>query len=317
LLLLLLVAQTGSALPTPSLPALEPEILDGLTGPESHLDLTYTYHMSKYSCLRPMYYIHMFLVYSVFTLGILCCLTRLWAPLKPLHKWLGKAYIVCMTWATACAMLIKNEGLAAGVWTSFVIVLICMGAGWFAIKGYQGEMQEQAEKLVGRWIGTGKIDPANYPLLQAINEAKARLAMKKDAYSRVFSLKAVHGALMLVSWVAFAPRIFLTGLNPEFTCFSFPAYKPRNASVYRTRDLNLEGIWPMQLLPEVDVDASGPWVASLPRWTVMISATPIGFGLLIGALYSYYASPKAVEQNELEIPIAVDGENSAQHEVNS
>lgn len=292
------------------MPALPSNILNGLRGPNSTVDLTYTYHMSKYSCVREFYYIHMFMVYVVFIAGILCFLTRLWAPIKFLHPWFGKLYVSGMIIATACSMLIHNEGLPTGVVVSFVVCLFSMCFGYLVIKLHENQMMDKALRLVGEWTRSGKIDPAVYGVEKAIKEAKGVIALSKDAMERVISLKAAHGLLMLMSWFNIAGRIGVTSINPEFTCFSYPGYKPRNATEYNTVGMNLE-YQPLQLLPlESPTYGDSPWAYREGTWAIMISLGPISIGVLIGIIYSYAAAAMERDSNSSSLGMSMKDEGA-------
>ena len=61
-------------------------------------DVTASYHMSKLSCWRPFYYLHVSFAYLVTMVGVACILTRLHSRLYGAHLWLGRTYIILMLW---------------------------------------------------------------------------------------------------------------------------------------------------------------------------------------------------------------------------
>lgn len=56
--------------------------------------LTYTYSYSKYSCVAPMYAIHIAMNYFLILVGILAMASRIIPRFHWLHVWFGRAYIL-------------------------------------------------------------------------------------------------------------------------------------------------------------------------------------------------------------------------------
>lgn len=170
---------------------------DGVT---SQTDLSYTFHFSKLSCWRPMYFAHIAFAYLVFLAGIAAFVTRLFPKFQWLHLWMGRLYIIFMLWATGTAILIHNTGTPVGVIWSFLWVMLGLTAGWLAITIHQKVRFKRSNP------------PAEKP------------SKLYQIFKRMFSLKGFHGCIMFVSWINIAGRCL--GLTwRDFECFTYPAYK--------------------------------------------------------------------------------------------
>ena len=106
-------------------------------------DATYTYHFSKYSCLRSFYFIHIVFNWLITISGLWCFLSRLWPRLYWTHAWSGRLYFVFMIWSMASSLLIHNTGLGVAVLFSFLWVLLGMTIAWFLIVLHQQKMTKQ------------------------------------------------------------------------------------------------------------------------------------------------------------------------------
>jgi hypothetical protein len=210
---------------------------EDLRGDNATVDLTYTYHESKYSCVAQFFFIHLFLNYVIYIGGMLCFLTRLVPQLKWMHAFLGRVYITAMALSTVSALLIHNTGLALGVLLAFVWVLGGMIFGWFIIKQHQNQMTTRGLELVEQWLKEEKM--AGRSLMVALADAKDQISRAKTWVQRFISYKAAHGILMTLSWFNIAGRFLATGApEMEFTCYTYPVYKQVDAPIYRTRDDN-------------------------------------------------------------------------------
>ena len=148
--------------------------IDSLTSPD------YTWSWSKISCLRSMYFAHVFWCYIVFLAGIGCMLTRLWQgpPAWRLHSWFGYWYIISMLWATATSMLIHNTGLPPAVLVSFIWCLGGLTIGWFLIRLHMAKMDAAAFEVVKEEIMSGKASDVSLPAALA----KHKAARKRHDY---------------------------------------------------------------------------------------------------------------------------------------
>lgn len=168
----------------------------------NYTTLDYTFSYSKLSCWKPFYYAHIVFAYLIGISGLLAMITRLSPKLYPYHSWLGRFYIIFMMWGQATSMLITETGLPIGVLYSFLWVLLGLQFGWIAIV------------LHKKWGRNHQGDDSS-------SISKFMVILRK-----MVSLKAFHGCIMFVSWINIAGRIFVTKVNIDFQCTTYPAYKP-------------------------------------------------------------------------------------------
>jgi hypothetical protein len=215
--------------------------------------------------------------------GILGFITRLVPKLKWTHIYVGRLYIVSMLWATATSLLIHNTGLPLGVLISFIWVLSGLVIGWVVINFHQVILYKKAVAHVESKLAAG----TKVGLAAMIQEAKDSIQARKTFYERLFSLKTLHGVLMFTSWINIAGRVFVTPINYDFECFTYPAYKPINTS--ENQGLNQ----PLKLVPEADPAYNRlPWANSEARWGVMLSVGPMAAAFIFGAIYAWIISKR-------------------------
>jgi hypothetical protein len=184
----------------------------------------WTYHYSKLSCWKGAYYAHVLFAYLILFSGIGCFITRVLPPKwKFLHLWCGRAYWMSMLWCTGTSMLIHNSGLPPAVLLSFLWVLIFMCIGWIAANIHQMQMDKQAMANVQVAITMGGLKG---DLQQMIAEEKGRIIRNRTFMQRFFSWKTFHGVVMFVSWINIAGRIPVSNQTGDFTCHTYPVYKP-------------------------------------------------------------------------------------------
>ena len=215
-------------------------------GGDSTVDLTYSFHYSKLSCWQPFYVAHVIFAYLIFLTGIACMVTRLWTRTQFLHLWLGKFYIMFMLWGTATSLLIHNTGLPIGVLYSFLWTLLGLCTGWVAITIHQKIRFKRS----------------------TTNQSKTQ-----NIISRMISLKGFHGCIMFVSWINIAGRVFVTPVSKDFSCFTYPAYKPVANSHY-----NYTVGSPLTFVEAVDPHYNRlPWANREGAWAaIMLFAPYIG-----------------------------------------
>ncbi|KAJ1563634.1 hypothetical protein HK096_000109, partial [Nowakowskiella sp. JEL0078] len=222
--------------------------------------LEYTFHYSKLSCYKPMYFAHMVFAYLIMLSGVGAFVTRLSPRLYFLHSWLGKLYIIFMLWGTATSLLVHNTGLPLGVLYSFIWVGGCLSVGWIIITLHQKRVFQRKRKVVGG------------------NEAPKTLF--KLIFDKMISLKALHGCLMFVSWINIAGRVFVTPPVEDFQCYTYPVYKQTTSKF-----LNYTLGEPLTLVPSKDPNYSRqPWASGTEvgpgetRWLLIMF-----FGPYVGA----------------------------------
>lgn len=170
---------------------------------DSSSTLAFTSVRSGYLCVKEMYNVHISSAYVLVFSGILCFVTRLIPKLRFLHVYFGRIYILSLLWGTASSLLIINTGLPTGTIVSFAIALISLSLGWAAINTHQYLINKKALAKVQEKISSGMLDK---DISDALNEAKTQVADEQSIIQRIFSLKTLHGALMLTSWLNFAGR---------------------------------------------------------------------------------------------------------------
>lgn len=247
----------------------------------STVDLEYTVAWSKITCWRPMYFAHVFWCYIISLSGIACMVSRMHPSLHKFHAWSGRVYVISMIWATATSLLIHNTGLPPAVLISFVWVLGGMCLAWILIIIHRDNLNSKALALAGEALRTGEASAdaeGGMPALVAAQ--KRKISGRKTACQRVFSLKALHGALMFMSWLNIFGRIFASDQSGDFTCHTQPYFKPG----YQDYDQFTE-------VPVEDPNYSAlPWAKTgLLGWGLALSVGPLALSYLVGALWAVVA----------------------------
>jgi hypothetical protein len=110
-----------------------------------------------------------------------------------------------------------------------------MTIGWIIIKFHESCMQRQALAAVATSLAEAPAGPITsdsatgkqpLDLETRINEEKGRIAASKTFAQRFFSIKALHGMIMFTSWINIVGRIFASNQSGDFTCHTYPVYKP-------------------------------------------------------------------------------------------
>lgn len=254
--------------------------MDTLTDPNL------TMQWDKLSCMRGAYFAHVVFCYLTFLAGVAAMASRCIPPIKALHPIFGRAYIVNMLWATATSLIIHNSGLPPSTLISFVWVLGGLCVAWFAIKFHEAAMDKAALARVQALLATPGGVPDGFDLAAELAAAKAAIAASKSARQRLFSIKAFHGAVMFVSWINIAGRIFASNQTGDFTCHTATVFKPIAIKGYG----NFTG-QPLTLMPSHDPDfARLPWARTgLVGWSLAMLFGPLLGALLVGAVWSWAA----------------------------
>jgi len=260
----------------------------------------YTYSNDKYSCIRGFYFAHVVFNYLIFLAGIACFVTRLLPPrYKRMHSWFGRLYILSMLWSTVTSLLMNNTGLPLSTIISFGAVMGGLTVGWMAIVVHRNGMDRQARTVVQeRLLEKAKLgtlgDDANggedFDLSKMLDDAKTDVVNSKTFVQRLFSLKALHGTLFFVSWMQITGRIFASNQSGDFTCHTYPVYKPIDApQVPEGADEELT------IVPTEDPDYDRlPWAAAGPvAWTMQIIVGSLVGAVVVGGIVSWRASVQA------------------------
>lgn len=274
------------------------DYLDELRGDNTTVDLTYTYHMSKYSCIHAFFSIHIWLNYIILWVGVLCFVSRAVPQMKWMHAFLGRVYISAMLLTTFASLLVHNTGLALAIIMAFVNCMLGLIPGWFIIKQHQNQMTDKALALVDSWIKEDKLGGRS--LAAAMNDAKAQIAKAKTWVQRFISYKAAHGILMTLSWFQIAGRFLATGApDDEFTCYTYPIYKPVNSPIYQTKGMDLESMPLKDLLVPIDHPTKPPLGSTFPGgewgWMAILAFTPVLMAVLVGVGFSMWAARRERE----------------------
>lgn len=257
-----------------------------LAGENSTVDLSYSFHQSKYACLVEWYYIHVWCCHIVYWCGLLAMLVRFVPRLHWTHAYLGRGYVLFMLLSTGSAMLVHNDGLPAAVCVSFVWVLGGMAIGWWLIRLHMAKMERLGMQKVELEMKATSVEEVG-PLAAAIGRAKGDIARAKSFKDRMLSYKATHGVVMFLSWFNIAGRImFSTSMFYEdYTCWTYPAYKAVNANQYQTKGRIFAGTsLEERILPVLDPNYGRlPWAQTgMLAWNIIALATPIVMASLIG-----------------------------------
>ena len=256
----------------------------------SLLDLSYTYHYSKYSCSTVFYFVHLTFAYLVFLFGIFCFITRLHPKIKFMHVWCGRIYILSMLYATATSLLIHNTGLPLAILISFCYVLLGLTIGWILIKFHQIKMNKLAMRNLVNKLILNKSTKLN--LEKEMKDQLNEISSKKTFKERLFSYKSFHALFMFLSWFNIAGRIFASDQSGDFTCYTYPVYKPLNSTYGPPNGLNLENK-SLQLVPEIDPNYDRlPWANNELGWSMYLLFGPLLFFSIIGIIWSYCGSLK-------------------------
>jgi hypothetical protein len=234
--------------------------------PDSFTDLSYTFHYSKLSCWKPMYFAHVIVSYCIGISGIAAFVTRLRPSWHKYHLWFGRLYVIFMLWGCATSLLIHNTGLPIGVLWSFLWVMLGLSVGWLVITVHQQRMKDP-DYLLRQATATNTPQPKWKQILQ-----------------RMFSLKAVHGCLMFVSFLNIFGRIPSTPKLGHFECYTYPAYKPVT-SEFHTHV-------PGSALQPVEMDdpnySKQPWANKESGWAAGMSVGLYVLAFVIGVVYLFF-----------------------------
>lgn len=239
-------------------------------------DLTYTVSYSKISCWRPMYFAHVFWCYVIALSGIFCMVSRVHPVLHKFHAWSGRIYIISMLWATATSLLIHNTGLPAAVLVSFIICLGGMCLAWILILIHRDQLNQKALARASLTLSK-HFDPGSVDLALLVESEKKGIVAELTVWQRVFSLKALHGAIMFTSWINIFGRIMASDQSGSFTCHTQPYYKP-----------GYQEYTEFTMVPAADSGFDRlPWAKTgLLGWGLALSVGPLAASYVLGAIWA-------------------------------
>jgi hypothetical protein len=231
-----------------------------------------------------MWFIHIACAYFVAISGLLCFITRAVNSLKKYHIWFGRVYIISMLWCTASSLLVHNNGLPLAVLISFGWVLGGMTIAWVLINIHQAVLYRKAVKSVQeKWEqGLLKGDLENL-----ITQEKTRISSSKPWLQRVFSLKGFHGMIMFTSWINITGRIFASDQSGNFTCYTYPVFKPLDSHGFPGAGKNIT------FIPTRDPEYNRlPWANREATWGAVLLCGPMFASMLVGLVYAFFTRVK-------------------------
>merc|ERR1712150_461721 len=118
---------------------------------------------------------------------------------------------------------------------------------------------------------------------------------------RIFSLKSIHGILLFSSWFSLAGRIFASNLSGDFTCHTYPVYKPIDTPEFQGKGKN----W--TLVPEENPNyADLPWANGEVEWTFMMIGISYGIAIAIGIAFCWIFSKRDSKMHQATLNSADD-----------
>lgn len=271
---------------------------DHTQGDTSLFSSEYTYSNDKYSCVRGAYFFHIVMNWFVFLSGLACLVTRICPPrVKRLHSWFGRIYILSMLWDITGSLLMNNTGLPLATLISFAAVMGGLTIGWILIVFHNQRMESAAQTIVQKKIVESKsssISQQDIDLAKMLGEAKMEIVESKTWAQRLFSLKAAHGVLFFVSWMQIAGRIFNSDMSGEFTCHTYPVFKP--IDVPQVPDAAMDEL---TVVPAADPEYYRlPWANGPVSWSLtLIFGTMFG-AIVVGALLSFFWARKSQKKRD-------------------
>lgn len=255
---------------------------------DSVVDLNYTRTLSKMSCHRSFYFVHVTCSYLVFLSGIVCFITRIWPRYQWLHVIFGRIFIVTMLWTTAASVLINNTGLPIPVLMNFAYIMAALPIAWFVIKWYQHRMDVVLTDLVNANLKESVASTKGTPNIKKLYETERTKILNGLTWKqKFFSLKTLHGVLMMLAWWGISGRMFFSNQSGDFTCHTYPVYKPIDADMGGTAGMNL-GSQPLVLVPELDPEYNRlPWAGQEALWAIQGFFSPVLIALLVALIYTY------------------------------
>ena len=270
--------------------------MNGVDETSSFYDDSYTYSYDKYSCVRGFYFAHVVFCFLIFLSGIGCFLTRMISRLTFLHAWFGRIYILSMLWSTATSLLINNTGLPLATLVSFAAVMGGLTIGWLVIIIHKDRLNRKAETMVQEQLiaklseqSKSKDDnevvteiDVTLDLKQMHKEALTTVIDSQTFKQRYFSLKTLHGILFFVSWFQITGRIFASNLSGDFTCHTYPVYKPLDTPEGNFADENIT------IVPTNDPNWDRlPWSNGPVAWSLGLIFGSMAIAMIIGAVWIF------------------------------
>jgi hypothetical protein len=210
-----------------------------------------------------------------------------------MHVYFGRLYIIFMLWCVVTSLLAHNSGLPVAVLVSFLWVIGGLTAGWVVIKLHQLQMEGRVAEVMDRKLGEGRGDKFKV----MIEAARMEIIHGRTFWERMLSYKALHGALMFMSFVNLFGRLFASNQSGDFTCHTFPYYKQIDTPKFQGADQ------PLTPVPLRDPNyAKLPWAHGLVWWGLELSVGPLLLAFAVGSYVAWKESNEVQRVEELIQP---------------
>jgi len=282
------------------------DINDHTSSSSSVYNPNITVSYDKISCMREFFFLHLAMNYIIFISGIVCFITRLLPnKYKFIHAWSGRIYVISMLWTTTSSLLINNTGLPLSTLILFGNVNIALALGWIIIVIYKERMNSQALDKVNKGITEGTATLGSKSLEQMVNEAKGDIVTSRSFKERLLSLKSLHGILFFSSWYSIAGRIFASNQSGDYTCHTYPVWKPINTPEFEGKDKD----W--TLVPEANPDyAELPWANGETAWSFMMLGLSYVAAILVGAGFCWFFARRDSKKRQQSMGIHPKNEDA-------
>eukprot|EP01130_Rhizamoeba_saxonica_P001407 TRINITY_DN11268_c0_g1_i1.p1 TRINITY_DN11268_c0_g1~~TRINITY_DN11268_c0_g1_i1.p1 ORF type:complete len:259 (-),score=14.05 TRINITY_DN11268_c0_g1_i1:60-836(-) len=234
--------------------------------------------LSKFTCIDWIYPFHLGTAYILTLFGILALLSRIVPKLTPYHATFGRLFLLFMYYCMGSSLLMFNTGLSLAITIFFIVMLVGITVGWFAIRKHITDMNEKLFYRVGKYL-KNKNKPFKGKLDVLFNNERIQILSERSFCQTLFSWKTLHGVCMGIAWFQMAGRVMAT--NPVENwhgCWARPAY--------------VNEFGELTLVPEVD--PSGKFTRTQPGLFVLAILLPLTIiTLTIAIVSSYLTSRKA------------------------
>ena len=250
---------------------------DSMTNPR------YTYHLDKLSCVRDVWFVHVTFAYLTVLSGLGCLATR-WVY-KWMHVYFGRLYIIFMLWCIVTSLLAHNSGLPIAVLVSFLWVVGGLTVGWVVIKLHQLQMEGRVAAVMDRELGDLRRIQREVKFREMVEAARMEVIHNRSFSERMLSYKALHGALMFMSFINLFGRLFASNQSGDFTCHTFPYYKQIDTPKFQGADQ------PLTPVPLHDPHYEKlPWAHGIVWWGLELSVGPLLFAFAVGSCVAWGGS---------------------------
>jgi hypothetical protein len=267
----------------------------------------YTYHLDKVSCVRDVWFAHVTFAYLIVLSAIGCLVTRCLGKYRWMHVYFGRLYIIFMLWCMGTSLLVHNSGLPIAVLISFIWAIGGLSLGWIIIKLHQLQMEKKVAELMNEKIEQLLLETKDPWTLKSkfkgietkediqtetpgifetlLSESRMEIIQKRSFGERMLSYKAMHGALMFMSFINIFGRIFGSNQSGDFTCHTYPYYKQIDTPKFKGFNQSLTAVQ----LHDPNYGKL-PWAHGLHWWGIELSVGPLLLALAVGSYVAWKGS---------------------------